>query len=309
MVACATNHMHVCWLIAANPYLKSSHLVYAHTNPACCFALIKPNKHKVNTNTWKTVYVMYDNVFISTTRTSNVHFCLNNKSKHSLNTPYSNHYLPLKNHNFFLITNYYLGPPIKWWEGIGNEDQRRNTSINSIKYFENVVAKLSSENDIYAIILRSMAEASSTKNMDVCIVDENKIINTSKKRTTSALLTITQKKAKNKTILRSRTSSSLWLGFHALNLLNKEKNLPMETEETTRELLKRKIDFDEAKEIQSVRPSFPYVPQKEWPSKREDGIKGQHYNLTQLPFDVEVDEDGFSFDYQVSIHFELADRK
>lgn len=29
----------------------------------------------------------------------------------------------------------------------------------------------------------------------------------------------------------------------------------------------------------------------------------------QLPFDVEVDEDGFSCDYQVSIHFELGDRK
>ena len=126
-----------------------------------------------------------------------------------------------------------------------------------------------------------MAEASSTKNMDVCIVDENEIINTSQKQTTSALVTITQKKAKSKTILRSRTSSYLWLGFHALNLLNKEKNLPMETEETTTELLK-KIDFDEAKEIQSARPSFPYVPQKEWPSKREDGIEGQHYNFHSM---------------------------
>ena len=32
----------------------------------------------------------------------------------------------------------------------------------------------------------------------------------------------------------------------------------------------------------------------EWPSKREDDIEGQHFNLTQLPFDVEVDDDGFS---------------
>ena len=84
-----------------------------------------------------------------------------------------------------------------------------------------------------------MAEASNTKNIDVCIVDENEIINTSQKRTTSVMVTITQKKANSKTILRSRTSSYLWLGFHALNLLNKEKNLPMETEETTTELLKK----------------------------------------------------------------------
>ena len=44
----------------------------------------------------------------------------------------------------------------------------------------------------------------------------------------------------------------------------------------------------------------------EWPSKREDGIEGQHFNLTQLPFDEEVNEDGFSFDYQVSIHIDLT---
>ena len=61
--------------------------------------------------------------------------------------------------------------------------------------------------------------------------------------------------------------------------------------------------------MQNARPSFPYVPQKEWPSKREDEKEGQHYNLTQLPFDVEVDENGFSFDYQVSIHFEIGEQK
>ena len=47
----------------------------------------------------------------------------------------------------------------------------------------------------------------------------------------------------------------------------------------------------------------------EWPSKREDGIEGQHFNLTQLPFDMEVDENGFSFDYQVAINFELKEIK
>jgi hypothetical protein len=81
----------------------------------------------------------------------------------------------------------------------------------------------------------------------------------------------------------------------------------MESGETTRELIKRKIDFDETKEMQSARLSFPYVPKKEWPSKRADGKKWQHYNITQLPFDIEVDENGYSFDYQMSIHFELGE--
>ena len=94
-----------------------------------------------------------------------------------------------------------------------------------------------------------------------------------------------------------------------MNLINKERSVPMESIESTRELMKRKIDFDEAKEMQNAKHSFPYVPKKEWSFKRVDGKKGHHYNLTQLPFDVEVDEDGFSFDYQVAIHFELGEQK
>ena len=46
-----------------------------------------------------------------------------------------------------------------------------------------------------------MAEASSTRNMDVCVIDENEIINNSQKRTTSALVLITQKKAESKKVL------------------------------------------------------------------------------------------------------------
>ena len=54
--------------------------------------------------------------------------------------------------------------------------------------------------------------------------------------------------------------------------------------------------------------SFPYIPQEAWPSKREDGKEGVHFNLTHVPFDVEVDEHGFALDYQVAITFELCDR-
>lgn len=99
----------------------------------------------------------------------------------------------------------------------------------------------------------------------------------------------------------------MWLGFQALNHIYKQKELPQEHIGTTRDLMKKGIDFDEAKEMQNMVPSFPFVPQLEWPSKRDDGIEGQHFNLIQLPFDVEVDEHGFSFDYQISVQFELKD--
>ena len=84
-------------------------------------------------------------------------------------------------------------------------------------------------------------------------------INTSQKRTTGALVTITQKKAKNKKSLGAK-GLSLWLGFQALNHINKQKDLPTEFFETTKELMKKGINFDEAKEMQKAKPSFPYVP-------------------------------------------------
>lgn len=38
--------------------------------------------------------------------------------------------------------------------------------------------------------------------------------------------------------------------------------------------------------MQSAKPSFSYVPQVDWPSNMEDEIERQHFNLTQLPFDM-----------------------
>jgi len=39
-----------------------------------------------------------------------------------------------------------------------------------------------------------------------------------------------------------------------------------------------------------------------------DGKEGGHLNLTQIPFNVEVDEGGFALDYQIAITFELGER-
>ena len=40
-----------------------------------------------------------------------------------------------------------------------------------------------------------------------------------------------------------------------------------------------------------------------------NGIEGQHFNLTQIPFDVDVDEHGFALDYQIAISFEIGNLK
>lgn len=45
--------------------------------------------------------------------------------------------------------------------------------------------------------------------------------------------------------------------------------------------------------------------QKLWPMTRPDGIEGQHVNITQLPFDIEVHpKTNLSLDYHILLHFE-----
>jgi hypothetical protein len=40
-------------------------------------------------------------------------------------------------------------------------------------------------------------------------------------------------------------------------------------------------------------------------SKRSDKVLGQYYNLTQLPFEVEISQDtGLSLDFHITIYFD-----
>jgi hypothetical protein len=62
---------------------------------------------------------------------------------------------------------------------------------------------------------------------------------------------------------------------------------------------------NEAEEMLQAIVAFPRVPQTLYPSTREDKVLGQHYNLTQIPFEVEVHPDtGLSLEYHVTIFFE-----
>ena len=50
--------------------------------------------------------------------------------------------------------------------------------------------------------------------------------------------------------------------------------------------------------------SFPRVQQKIWPTTRPDDIEGQYINITQLPFDIEVNpKTSLSLDYHILLHF------
>ena len=84
---------------------------------------------------------------------------------------------------------------------------------------------------------------------------------------------------------------------------------PIDKMELISELIRKGIEIDEATECQQATTSFPFVIQEEWPSKKGDWIEGQHFNLTQIPFDVEVDGNGFALDYQIAISFEIGNLK
>ena len=125
------------------------------------------------------------------------------------------------------------------------------------------------------------------------MVDENEMNSSSQKRPTMAQVTISQKKSKGKLITESKCPA-FWLGFQTMNWTNRTKDYLIDSVELISELIRKGMEIDEATECQEATPSFLFVIQEEWPSKRVEGIEAQHFNLTQIPFDVEVDEHGFA---------------
>ena len=73
------------------------------------------------------------------------------------------------------------------------------------------------------------------------------------------------------------------------------------------DLVRKGLTLKESGECYEALSSYPFVPQKEWPSVWPESTRGNHFNITQIPSEVDVDVNGFSLDYQVSIHFEIGD--
>ena len=61
----------------------------------------------------------------------------------------------------------------------------------------------------------------------------------------------------------------------------------------------------EAQEVLTAKTSFSRVVQKLWPTKCLDNIEGQHVNITQLPFDINTNQETrLLLDYHILAHFE-----
>ena len=165
---------------------------------------------------------------------------------------------------------------------------------------------------MYRMSQRTANQSSSQRYKDKLLALENdpdiEMFTTQKRASSSSQGTLNQKKAKGKSNLGLKRPP-FWLGYQAMNLTNRGKGLPMDNHSSIAMLVKNGMREKEAKECQSTVNSFPFVIQEEWPNSREDGKEGQHFNLTQIPSDVEVDKFGFSLDYQIAILFEMGEQE
>ena len=192
------------------------------------------------------------------------------------------------------------GPQLNLWNGLNAKERRsKNYNISIHKY---------THSSLYCVWNRMATTPNAAAVTRKLFENNNESMDLSngQKRQVNALVVSSQKKAKGKG--KTFQHSSFWLGFHALNAIACSNDGPLEPTHSVSQLVKLGMAHNEALEHLEAVPSFPYIPQEAWPSKRVDGKEGGHFNLTQVPFDVEIDEGGFALDYQIAIAFELCDR-
>lgn len=103
------------------------------------------------------------------------------------------------------------------------------------------------------------------------------------------------------------SSFRFWLGFSAVEKLAKDDGLEeLQSEERIMDMVIREVPQEEVEEVMEAQAAFPRIPQLLYPMARSDNILGQHFNLTQVPFDIPTNpHTGLFLDFHVAIHFEL----
>ena len=130
------------------------------------------------------------------------------------------------------------------------------------------------------------------------------------KRTSPNLSKASQKKSKSNSFIislyRYPSQMEFWYGYPIMETIAYEAGIPpILISMPLEELIATGYIASEAAELCSACISFPRVQQNFWPTTRPDGIEGQHLNITQLPFDIEVNpKTNISLDYHLLLHFE-----
>ena len=156
-------------------------------------------------------------------------------------------------------------------------------------------------------IMRSPTDTNMDDNEDTMVIEaiQSKRAQEAKRSSSSSKR---KKNAELSTGLKE-TPKDFWLGIVAMEKLAidegvKAKDCRPPTKKE--ELIDMGIKEAEAVEISQLsKIAFPHVRQLLYPLERPDGKGGQHFNLTQLPIETEVDPcTCLSLDYHIAIHFE-----
>jgi hypothetical protein len=99
--------------------------------------------------------------------------------------------------------------------------------------------------------------------------------------------------------------SKLWFGFPVMEQIAKGAGHPPIDLSNINIHLANGIPQEESRLLANAKIAYLSIPQRLWPSERNDGKPSQHYHLTQIPFDARIiAETGLAKTYQLLLHFE-----
>ena len=160
---------------------------------------------------------------------------------------------------------------------------------------------------VHDAIMRSPTDSNMEDTEDTMVIETAQV-----KRTQDAKNGSSSSKRKKSTELSTGlkdTPREFWLGIMAMEQLAIEEGVKAYDCKPPRKKEDLKVmgmSEEEAVELSQItKIAFPHVKQMLYPLERPDGKGGQHFNLTQLPIETEVDPGtGLSLDYHIAVHFE-----
>jgi hypothetical protein len=99
----------------------------------------------------------------------------------------------------------------------------------------------------------------------------------------------------------------LWLTYSVHEQQNVQLGLPPFIAYGADALINFGMPESEIREFNSCKHAFPHVPQRLFPMIRPDGLPGQYFHLTQIPYGTDVDPvTSLARSYQIVICFDLG---
>jgi hypothetical protein len=96
----------------------------------------------------------------------------------------------------------------------------------------------------------------------------------------------------------------LWLTYSVHEQQNVQLGLPPFTVYGADALINSDMPESKLREFNSCKHAFPHKPQRLFPMIRPDGLPGQYFHLTQIPYGTDVDlVTGLARSYQIVIRF------